>query len=94
MTRILSQCTTEDKRCATVIVVLLRAALRKVSTISLSAKASTDDVTSSHRINEGSRKMALAMATFCRSPPERRAPRSPTTVSNPTPPTFLRSSCS
>lgn len=48
--------------------------------MSLSAKASTDDVTSSHRISVGSLSNARAMLTFCRSPPDSRAPRSPTEV--------------
>jgi hypothetical protein len=34
-------------------------AFRKVSTISLSAKASTEEVISSHRISEGLRRRAL-----------------------------------
>jgi hypothetical protein len=42
-----------------VIVVRSDVAARKVSIISRSAKASTDDVTSSQRINEGFRRIAL-----------------------------------
>ena len=59
MTRMLSQCTMEERRCATVMVVRSSAALRNVRTMSRSAKASTDDVTSSHRIRVGSRSSAL-----------------------------------
>mmetsp|Transcript_19576 Transcript_19576/g.21253 ORF Transcript_19576/g.21253 Transcript_19576/m.21253 type:complete len:103 (-) Transcript_19576:1682-1990(-) len=73
----------EERRCATVTVVLSAVAERRVSMISFSAKASTEDVTSSHKMSEGFLKIALAIETFCLSPPDSLAPLSPTFVSSP-----------
>ena len=63
-TSILSQCTTDDRRWATVMVVRAEDAFRSVSMISLSANASTEDVISSHRIREGLQRRALQYHTI------------------------------
>ena len=53
------------------------------STMRLSVVASSDEVTSSRTMISGFAAMARAMATRCRWPPERPAPRSPTEASQP-----------
>mmetsp|Transcript_8798 Transcript_8798/g.26703 ORF Transcript_8798/g.26703 Transcript_8798/m.26703 type:complete len:80 (+) Transcript_8798:588-827(+) len=57
------------------------ASLSRASCTTRSFLVSSALVASSSRMTSGFRTMARAMATRCRSPPERRPPSSPTSVS-------------
>ena len=72
-----------DRRCATTRVVRPFMRRPSASFTSSSDSGSRALVASSSRRIRGSRTSARAIASRCRWPPERRAPRSPTTVSQP-----------
>mmetsp|Transcript_4857 Transcript_4857/g.5852 ORF Transcript_4857/g.5852 Transcript_4857/m.5852 type:complete len:83 (-) Transcript_4857:2145-2393(-) len=71
------------KRWATITQVRFLFASFRACMMPTSVATSTADVTSSQSMTRGARRMVRAIATLCRSPPDKIAPRSPTLVSYP-----------
>ncbi|OSX77789.1 LOW QUALITY PROTEIN: hypothetical protein BU14_0134s0011 [Porphyra umbilicalis] len=83
ITKISSACATVERRCATITVVRPDATRRSADCIASSVSESSDEDDSSSSSSAGDRRTTRAMPTRCRSPPDRRRPRSPTSVSRP-----------
>mmetsp|Transcript_33941 Transcript_33941/g.83415 ORF Transcript_33941/g.83415 Transcript_33941/m.83415 type:complete len:161 (-) Transcript_33941:879-1361(-) len=81
MTQIFSACMTVERRCAMTIVVRPLHMVSSANWIWCSVCVSRADVASSRSTILGLLRMVRAIATRCFSPPDRRSPRSPTSVS-------------
>mmetsp|Transcript_30675 Transcript_30675/g.67184 ORF Transcript_30675/g.67184 Transcript_30675/m.67184 type:complete len:99 (-) Transcript_30675:1057-1353(-) len=81
ITRIWSASTMLCSLCATTTVVKLRNDSSRTCSMDVSVSESSAEVGSSQSTIDGCVRRARAIATRCRSPPERPMPRSPTRVS-------------